>query len=108
MLSAYQTGLGAVASGDGVYGLRRALVLAGTASQVVSLWNIANAPIRALMRDFYGELKLGTGRAEALRRAKLRLLQQPGTAHPVYWAPFILAGDWRLLAATVFLSQPAH
>jgi len=105
VLSASQSGVGAVSPGDGVYGLRRALVLAGTASQVVSLWNIADAPTRALMRDFYAELKQGTGRAEALRRAELRLLQQPGYAHPFYWAAFIPAGDWRPLDATAFLPQ---
>jgi CHAT domain-containing protein len=102
VLSACQTGRGAVASGDGVYGLRRALVLAGAASQVVSLWSVSDDSTRALMRDYYGELKRGTGRAEAMRRAQLRMLHQPGTAHPFYWAAFIPAGDWRPLDATVF------
>jgi CHAT domain-containing protein len=105
VLSACQTGLGAVASGDGVYGLRRALVLAGAASQVVSLWSVADASTPALMRDYYAALQHGTGRAEALRRAKRRLLQQPGYAHPFFWAAFIPAGDWRPLAATAFLPQ---
>jgi CHAT domain-containing protein/tetratricopeptide (TPR) repeat protein len=108
VLSASQSGVGAVSPGDGVYGLRRALVLAGTASQVVSLWNIADAPTRALMRDFYAELKQGTGRAEALRRAKRHLLQQPAYAHPFCWAAFIPAGDWRPLDATAFLPRPTH
>jgi CHAT domain-containing protein len=49
------------------------------------------------MRDYYGELARGTGRAEALRRAKLHLLHQPRYAHPYYWAAFIPAGDWRPL-----------
>ena len=60
------------------------------------------------MRDFYAELKQGTGRAEALRRAELHLLQQPAYAHPFYWAAFIPAGDWRPLDATAFLPQPTH
>src|SRR5262249_34948248 len=105
VLSACQPGLGAVASGDGVYGLRRALVLAGAASQVVSLWSVADASTPALMRDYYAALQQGTGRAEALRQAKRRLLQQPGTAHPFYWAAFIPAGDWRPLDKTVFSPQ---
>ena len=97
VLSACETGVGAVPSGDGVYGMRRALVLAGAESQVVSLWSVNDASTRALMRDYYDELARGTGRAEALRRAKLRLLHQPHYAHPYYWAAFIPAGDWRPL-----------
>jgi CHAT domain-containing protein len=105
VLSACQTGVGAVASGDGVYGLRRALVLAGAASQVVSLWSVADASTPALMRDYYAALQQGTGRAEALRQAKRHLLQQPRYAHPFYWAAFIPAGDWRPLDATAFLPR---
>jgi tetratricopeptide (TPR) repeat protein len=105
VLSACQTGRGAVASGDGIYGLRRALVLAGAASQVVSLWSVADASTPALMRDYYAALQQGTGRAEALRQAKRRLRQRPGHAHPFYWAAFIPAGDWRPLGAKAFLPQ---
>jgi CHAT domain-containing protein/Tfp pilus assembly protein PilF len=97
VLSACETGVGAVLSGDGVYGMRRALVLAGAESQVVSLWNVSDASARVLMRDYYGELARGTGRAEALRQAKLHLMHQQRYAHPYYWAAFIPAGDWRPL-----------
>jgi CHAT domain-containing protein len=94
VLSACETGVGAVPSGDGVHGMRRGLVLAGAESQVVSLWNVSDSSTRQLMRAFYGGLARGTGRAEALRRAKLQLLRQPQFAHPYYWAAFISAGDW--------------
>jgi CHAT domain-containing protein len=97
VLSACETGVGAVPSGDGVYGLRRALVLAGAESQVVSLWSVSDGSTRELMRGYYGELARGTGRAEALRQAKLRLMRQARYAHPFYWAAFIPAGDWRPL-----------
>jgi CHAT domain-containing protein/Tfp pilus assembly protein PilF len=102
VLSACETGVGAVASGDGVYGLRRALVLAGAASQVVSLWSVSDSATRALMRDYYDHLARGIGRAEALREAQLRMLRQEGTPHPYYWAAFIPAGDWRPLDPRVF------
>jgi CHAT domain-containing protein len=46
------------------------------------------------MQAYYGELARGTGRAEAIRQAQLRLLRQPRYSHPHYWAAFILAGDW--------------
>lgn len=94
MLSACETGVGAVASFEGVYGLRRALVLAGAASQVVSLWSVSDAATPALMRSFYASLAQGIGRAEALRQAKRDLMSQPHYAHPYYWAAFIQAGDW--------------
>jgi CHAT domain-containing protein len=107
VLSACESGIGAV-DGDGVYGMRRALVLAGAESQVVSLWNVNDASTRALMRDYYGELAGGTGRAEALRRAKLHLLHQPRYAHPYYWAAFIPAGDWRRLDKNTLPHQGPH
>ncbi|HEX3757907.1 MAG TPA: CHAT domain-containing protein [Kofleriaceae bacterium] len=53
----------------------------------------------ALMSGYYGELARGVGRAEALRRTKLRLMRQPRYMHPFYRAAFIAAGDWRPLAA---------
>jgi CHAT domain-containing protein/tetratricopeptide (TPR) repeat protein len=105
VLSACETGVGAVPSGEGVYGMRRALVLAGAESQVVSLWNVSDASTRELMRAFYRELARGTGRAEALRRAKLQLLRQPQFAHPYYWAAFIPAGDWTPLDLHVLKRQ---
>jgi CHAT domain-containing protein len=105
VLSACETGVGAVPSSDGVYGLRRALALAGAESQVVSLWNVSDSSARALMRAFYGELARGTGRAEALRRAKLHMLRQPKFAHPYYWAAFIPAGKWTPLEKTLMRQQ---
>jgi CHAT domain-containing protein len=102
VLSACETGVGAVRSGDGMYGLRRALALAGAESQVVSLWNVGDSSARALMGDYYGELAGGAGRAEALRQAKLHLMRQPRYAHPYYWAAFIPAGDWRPLDKMIF------
>jgi CHAT domain-containing protein len=102
VLSGCETGVGAMPSGDGVYGMRRALVLAGTASQVVSLWAVDDESTRELMREYYAELVRGTGRADALRRAKLHLLRQPRHAHPYFWAGFIPAGDWRPLDDKVF------
>jgi CHAT domain-containing protein len=107
VLSACETGVGAVPSGEGVYGLRRALALAGAEAQVVSLWNVSDSSVRALMREFYSELEAGTGRAEALRRAKLRMLQQPKFAHPYYWAAFIPTGAWTPLDRTA-LHPPGH
>ncbi len=94
VLSACDTGLGEVRNGEGVYGLRRAFVLAGTESLVMSLWPISDYSTRKLMVDYYKNLKLGMGRGEALRRVQLNLLQRNRDLHPFYWANFIQSGEW--------------
>jgi CHAT domain-containing protein/Tfp pilus assembly protein PilF len=97
VLSACDTGVGQIKNGDGVYGLRRALVLAGSESQVMSLWPVSDLATRALMVDFYQALRRGEGRSEALRNAQLNLLRDPKRSHPAYWASFIQSGLWTSL-----------
>ena len=118
-LSACETGVGEVRSGEGVFGLRRALVLAGSQSQLMTLWQVADEPTQQLMVSWYSQLKQGVGRAEALYQAQLAALRGEalpvtntrlrgvkladipgqandpslaGTLHPYYWASFILSG----------------
>jgi CHAT domain-containing protein/Tfp pilus assembly protein PilF len=97
VLSACETGLGEVVNGAGVYGLRRALVLAGSETQVMSLWKVDDAATRDLMSEYYTRLQRNEGRTEAMRQAQLRMLQgkTQDRAHPYYWAAFISSGDWR-------------
>jgi len=95
VLSACETGLGEPSSGEGVYGLRRALTIAGAQSQVMSLWKVDDEATRALMVDYYRRLMRGQDRAEALRQAQLRLVRRsPAFKHPFYWAAFISTGAW--------------
>ncbi|WP_437969089.1 CHAT domain-containing protein [Sorangium sp. So ce260] len=93
VLSACETGLGEVKRSDGVYGLRRALVLAGAETQVMSLWKIQDRETRNLMASYYEKLAAGGGRVEAMRQAQLEMRSRPETAHPFYWAAFIVSGD---------------
>ncbi|MBX7222898.1 MAG: CHAT domain-containing protein [Blastocatellia bacterium] len=97
-LSACDTALGDVKNGDGVYGLRRALVLAGSEAQMMSLWPVSDQGTRELMIAYYTRLKAGEGRSEALRNVQLRLLKDPKRQHPYYWASFIQSGEWANLA----------
>ena len=97
MLSACDTGVGEVKVGEGVYGLRRALVMAGAESQVTSLWQVDDVATRDLMVDYYTRLQAGEGRGEALRNAQLNMLKSTDRSHPYYWASFIQLGDWRKL-----------
>ena len=119
VLSACETGLGDVKRGEGLYGLRRALVLAGSESQLISLWKVSDAGTRDLMTAYYTRIQEHQGRTEALRQVQIAMLQgkltsstarqsgQRETAdvgekslakdyrHPYYWAAFIQSGDWR-------------
>lgn len=97
VLSACETGLGDVKNGAGVYGLRRAFVLAGSETQVMSLWQVSDAATRDLMTEYYTRLQRGEGRAEALRRVQLAMLADAKRAHPFYWAAFIQSGEWKSL-----------
>lgn len=94
VLSACDTGLGEVKNGEGVYGLRRAFVLAGAESLVMSLWPVSDYSTRTLMSSYYKNLKLGLGRGPALRQVQLDLLKGNKQLHPFYWANFIQSGEW--------------
>nr|MDJ0601048.1 CHAT domain-containing protein [Crocosphaera sp.] len=94
VLSACETGRGDISIGDGVYGLRRALVIAGSESQLISLWQVSSNATKHLMEAYYGQLKNGEGRSEALRKVQIEMLKSEIKNHPSYWAGFISSGDW--------------
>ena len=96
-LSACDTAVGEVKNGEGVYGLRRAFVLAGTETLVMSLWQVSDAVARETMVTYYTGLRAGLGRGDALRQAKLAMLRRKGRSHPYYWASFIQSGEWASL-----------
>jgi tetratricopeptide (TPR) repeat protein len=91
VLSACDTGRGDVKLGQGVYGLRRALIVAGAETVVMSLWKVNDETTRELMEAYYRKLLAGQGRATALREAMSELRQK--RPHPHYWAPFIVLGQ---------------
>jgi CHAT domain-containing protein len=93
-LSACDTGIGTVRNGEGVYGLRRAFVIAGAETLVMSLWPVSDYVTRQMMSSYYRALQRGVGRGQALRQAQLALLADARRRHPFYWASFIQAGDW--------------
>ena len=97
VLSACDTAVGEVQNGEGVYGLRRALTLAGAQTQITSLWRVPDAATRTLMVDYYRRLLKGEGRSAALRQAQRAMLGDPLRAHPYYWASLVPVGDWKPL-----------
>ena len=79
-----------------MYGLRRAFVIAGAESQLMSLWQVDDYGTNNLMQLYYENLiKQQQGRSEALRNAQLAMMNTGTYAHPYYWSAFILSGDWR-------------
>lgn len=91
VLSACETGLGEVRIGEGVFGLRRAFVLAGARTLVMSLWKVPDEQTQELMEDFYRRILSGQPRAGALREAQLMMkVKYPD---PIYWGAFICQGE---------------
>jgi CHAT domain-containing protein len=69
---------------------------AGTPTVMVSLWSVSDVSTSILMGEFYRNLvREKLGKTEALRKAQLSMLGNEKFAHPFYWAPFVLVGDWR-------------
>jgi len=97
VLSACETARGRIGAGEGMIGLSWAMFIAGVPSIVVSQWKVESAGTRDLMVDFHRSL-IATKpkpKAEALRQAALKLMKNPETSHPFYWAGFVLVGDGR-------------
>ncbi|MBD0361330.1 MAG: CHAT domain-containing protein [Coleofasciculus sp. C3-bin4] len=92
VLSACQT-----AKGDemAALGLAGVAMRAGARSTLASLWVVSDEATAMLMTAFYEELaKNQATKAEALRHAQLTILQDKQFAHPYYWAPFVMVGNW--------------
>lgn len=90
VLSACNTGRGQV-TGDGVIGLSRAFITAGTPSIIVSLWSVPDAPTAYLMTEFYRSLNSGQDKAQSLRQAMLKTMEKH--PDPKDWAAFTLIGE---------------
>src|SRR5262249_17299334 len=70
------------------------LALAGSETQVMSLWQVSDYVSQRLMKAYNAGLKQGQGRGGALRRVKLEMMRRQGTGHPFYRAGFIPSGRW--------------
>lgn len=114
-LSACNTGMGKVVTGEGLLGLQRSFLAAGASSVVVSLWSIFDRSTSEFMSSFYQNMlslqeesygywektldwfgmyqhPVFDYKTEALRETKLAMINHPYYNHPVHWAPFILIG----------------
>jgi CHAT domain-containing protein/Tfp pilus assembly protein PilF len=90
-LSACQTGLGKLTSGDEIIGFNRAFLAAGAGSIISSLWRVSDVATAIMMKRFYRYLKTGTA-LEALHQAQQVVRRY--FPHPAYWSGFVLVGTW--------------
>lgn len=96
VLSACETGLGEEIKGEGLVGLTRGFMYAGTPRVLVSLWKVDDDATAAIMTRFYKlmlEKKLPA--AQALREAQLQMQNETEWKSPYYWSAFVLQGEWR-------------
>jgi CHAT domain-containing protein len=97
VLSACETGTGTPVRGEGVIGLTRGFMYAGTPRVIFSLWKVDDSATAELMKLFYRNL-FGSSRlppSAALRNAQIAISRQARWASPYYWAGFELQGEWR-------------
>jgi len=97
VLSACNTGQGDVKTGEGVFGLRRALEEAGAQSVLMTLWSVPDQETLELMQIFYKKWLSGTEVHQALKEAQLGVRETVRRGHdgqdlPYYWGAFVLVG----------------
>ena len=94
-LSACETNIGGFDPSAVYSSLSRAFTKAGAPTVVASLWSVNDTSTKETMTNFYKEIVAGQSKAEAMRRAQLAVMHDQRFAHPYYWAPFIVLGDWK-------------
>ncbi|MGB2843652.1 MAG: CHAT domain-containing protein, partial [Candidatus Aminicenantaceae bacterium] len=101
-LSSCQTGLGRPTRGEGIEGINRAFFYAGTSSVLMSLWAVNDEASYQLMERFYFHLRSSESIKNALRKAKLEMINSGILSHPYYWAGFVISGK----ADEIIFSSP--
>jgi CHAT domain-containing protein len=95
-LSACETAVGdKEPDGGEVTTLAHTFTSAGATTVLASLWSVGDESTKEFMVEFYSQLAAGKSKAAAVQSAEIKLLKNPKFSRPLYWAPFVLMGDWR-------------
>ena len=92
VLSSCRSGLGRIDAAEGIIGMQKAFIDAGSRSVLVSLWDVNDKYTSYFMKSFYENLADGNSKSEALRQAKLDFINNY-SANPYYWSAFVLSGN---------------
>ena len=90
VLSACETGLGEIASGEGIYGLQRAFFVGGAKAVVMSLWKVDDNATRDLMTIFYKDYLKNGNKREAFLEAQRKIKKK--YKDPIFWGAFVMLG----------------
>jgi CHAT domain-containing protein len=95
ILTACETARGRVSGGEGMIGMTWASFIAGAPTTVASQWKVESSSATEFMLEFHRQMlaKKRISKAEALRRAALKLMRNPKYKHPSYWGAWVLVGD---------------
>lgn len=95
-LSACETAVGdKEPDGGELTTLAHTFTTAGATTVLASLWSVGDESTKEFMVEFYTQLAAGKSKAAAVQSAEIKLLKNPKFSRPLYWAPFVLMGDWR-------------
>jgi CHAT domain-containing protein len=96
VLSACESALGRLEKGEGVVGLTRSFLAAGSRGVIASLWPVSDESTAMLMEEFYRALWQKYSAAESMRQARNALLATEEWSHPYFWAAFVAIGTEKI------------
>ncbi|GEM_PF-6546512 len=91
-MSACESGTGKLEEGEGIIGLIRGFLSAGAKNILFSFWKVGDKTALSFMNDFYGSVLSGHSYSNALKAAKIKMINQPETSFPLIWGSFALIG----------------
>lgn len=92
VLSSCESGMGKLATGEGLMSLTRGFLYSGADNIIVSLWKVSDKHTRDFMIDFYRQVLAGQSYSQAMRTSKLAMIRNPATAIPRIWSGYVLIG----------------